>query len=137
MELPMAVQLDHVIVPSRDRQAGAEFLATILGVPWERTTAVGPFSPVYVNDGLTFDFAQADGPFPLLHYCFRVSETDFDAILARLQAKRIPYRSKPMGPADMTIDTHHGGRGVYWNEPEGHVWEALTVSYARQAKASA
>jgi hypothetical protein len=108
MELPMAVQLDHVIVPSRDREGSAQLLATILGVPWERTTAVGPFSPVYVNDGLTFDFAQADGPFPLLHYCFRVSESEFDAILARLQAKRIPYRSKPMGAADMTIDTHHG-----------------------------
>jgi hypothetical protein len=21
---------------------------------------------------------------------------------------------------------------VYWNEPDGHVWEILTVSYARQ-----
>jgi catechol 2,3-dioxygenase-like lactoylglutathione lyase family enzyme len=132
--LPVAVQLDHVIVPSRDRQAGAESLATILGVPWERTTAVGPFSPVYVNEALTFDFAQAEEPFPLLHYCFRVSDTEFDAILARLQARGIAYRSKPMGPADMAIDTHHGGRGVYWNEPEGHVWEALTVSYARQVK---
>jgi hypothetical protein len=130
----MAVQLDHVIVPSRDRQTGAESLATILGVPWERTTAVGPFSPVYVNDGLTFDFAQAEGPFPLLHYCFRVNEAEFDAILGRLQSRQIAYRSKPMGPADMAIDTHHGGRGVYWNEPEGHVWEALTVSYARQVK---
>jgi hypothetical protein len=21
---------------------------------------------------------------------------------------------------------------VYWSQPDGHVWEALTVSYARQ-----
>jgi hypothetical protein len=32
----------------------------------------------------------------------------------------------------MQINTHYGGRLVYWSEPEGHVWEALTLSYARQ-----
>jgi len=26
-----------------------------------------------------------------------------------------------------------GGRVVYWSEPDAHVWEALTVSYARAA----
>lgn len=130
----MAVQLDHVIIPSRDRKTSAELLGTILAVTWEEASAVGPFSPVYVNDELTFDFNQAEGPFPLLHYCFRVSEEEFDGILARLIAKRIPYRSTPMGQPDMKINTHHGGRGVYWNEPDGHVWEALTVSYARRAQ---
>jgi hypothetical protein len=34
----------------------------------------------------------------------------------------------------MQINTHHGGRIVYWNAPDGHVWEALTVSYARQPR---
>ncbi len=33
----------------------------------------------------------------------------------------------------MQVNTHHGGWIVYWNEPDGHVWEALTVSYARQS----
>ncbi len=27
----------------------------------------------------------------------------------------------------------HGGSIVYWNEPDGHQWEMLTISYARQA----
>jgi hypothetical protein len=133
----MTVQLDHAIIPSRDRKASAERLATILGVPWEAATSGGPFSPVYVNDELTFDFAQAEGPFPLLHYCFRVSDAEFDGVLARLDEQRIPYRSTPMGPVDMKVNANRGGRGVYWNEPEGHVWEALTVSYARQQKAAA
>lgn len=130
----MTAQLDHAIIPSRDRRAAAELLAAILAVPWEAATEVGPFSPVYVNDGLTFDFDQAEGPFPVLHYCFRVGDAEFDAILARLKAKRIPYRSTPRGPADMQVGTHHGGRNVYWSEPDGHVWEALTVSYARQQR---
>ncbi len=34
----------------------------------------------------------------------------------------------------MRINTQHGGSIVYWSEPDGHVWEMLTVSYARRAK---
>lgn len=36
---------------------------------------------------------------------------------------------------DMTVSTGYGGRMVYWNDPEGHQWEMLTVSYARRAPA--
>ncbi len=127
----MSVQLDHLIVPARDRNASAELLATLLGVPWAESD-VGPFSPVYLNEGLTLDFDQADGPFPVQHYCFRVSEPEFDGIVARLMANGIEYRSAPHGPVDMQVNTQHGGRIVYWNVPDGHVWEALTISYARQ-----
>ena len=125
----MTVQLDHMIVPSRDRKTGAERLAAILGVPWAESGA-GPFSPVYVNEGLTLDFDQAEGSFPVLHYCFRVSETEFDGIVARLKAFGIEFRSTPHGPVDRQINTEHGGRIVYWSAPDGHVWEALTLSYA-------
>lgn len=129
----MSIQLDHTIVPAKDRYASARLLATILDVPWTES-GVGPFCPVYVNDGLTLDFDQAEGPFPIQHYCFRMSEAEFDQILDRLQKMGIQYRSTPHGPIDHQINTHHGGRIVYWNEPDGHVWEALTVSYARQKK---
>ncbi|MBO3276332.1 VOC family protein [Pseudomonas schmalbachii] len=128
----MTIHLDHLIIPSHDRKVAAERLASILGVPWAES-GIGPFSPVYVSDSLTIDFDQADGPFPVMHYCFRVSEDEFDGILQRLQAHGIPYRSAPHGPMDMQINTQHGGRIVYWNEPDGHIWEILTVSYARQA----
>jgi len=128
----MSVQLDHAIVPSRDRKAAAELLAAILGVPWAQSSAFGPFSPVYVNDGLTLDFDQADGPFPVQHYCFRVSEAELDGIVERIRARGLACRSTPHGAADGRIDTGHGGRIVYWSEPDGHVWEALTLSYARR-----
>ena len=127
----MTVELDHTIVPARDRKASAELLAFILGVPWAEAGA-GPFCPVFINEGLTLDFVQADGPIPVQHYCFRVSESEFDEILARIREKGIQYRSSPHGPVDMQVNTQHGGRIVYWNEPDGHVWEILTVSYARQ-----
>lgn len=126
----MPVQLDHLLVPSSDARAAAQLLAELLGVPWSET-GVGPFVAVYVNAGLTLDFDQWDVPVPLLHYCFRVEESEFDAILGCLRAAGIPFRSQVRGPVDFNVDTGHGGRIVYWNVPDGHQWEMLTVSYAR------
>ena len=129
----MTVHLDHTIVPSRHKAASAQKLADLLGVPWGEAGA-GPFTAVYVNDGLTLDFIDTDEDFPVYHFCFRVSDKEFDAILARLKAARIPYRSSVRGPMNMKISTDYGGRGLYWNEPDGHQWEMLTASYARQPR---
>ena len=129
----MTIQLDHTIVPSRTKVASARRLAELLGVEWAET-ALGPFSAVYVNDGLTLDFIETDEDFPIYHFCFRVDDAEFDAILGRLRAAKIPYRSTVRGPVDHQVDTQFGGRGLYWNEPDDHQWEMLTVSYARPAR---
>lgn len=131
----MAIQLDHLLVPSRNRVASAQLLAQLLDASWAEESGVGPFSPVYVNDGLTLDFDETPEPFQKLHFCFRVAEAEFDAILQRIGRAGLEYRSSPHGPVDHQINTHHGGRIVYWAEPDGHVWELLTVSYARRAAA--
>ncbi len=130
----MPIALDHLLVPARDRRAAAERLATILGVPWSAQAAVGPFSAVYVSDTLTLDFDEVadDAAVPPLHFAFHVDDATFDALLARLQALGIAWRSTPLGPDDFQINTSVGGRIVYWREPDGHAWEALTRSYARQ-----
>ena len=125
------VELDHFIVSARDRQAAARLLAQLLDVPWE-AEQFGVFSPVHINRGLTLDFIHADGPFPVEHYCFRVGDSEFDAILQRIEAAGIAWRSSVRGPVDRQVDISHGGRGIYWNEPEGHQWEMLTASYARK-----
>jgi catechol 2,3-dioxygenase-like lactoylglutathione lyase family enzyme len=131
----MTIELDHTIVPSRHAVASAQRLGELLGVPWS-AHGIGPFSPVYVNAGLTLDFIETSEPFPVYHFCFRVDDERFDAILARLSAAGIRYRSAVRGPDDMQVNTDYGGRMVYWNEPDGHQWEMLTVSYARQQDAS-
>jgi hypothetical protein len=100
----MTILLDHVIVPARNRGASAKMLADLLGVPWSEDQA-GPFTAVYVNDTLTLDFGQAETIAPH-HFCFHVSDREFDAIFARIKAAQIPYRSQPRGPADMTVNTH-------------------------------
>lgn len=127
----MSIELDHTIVSAHQRDASARQLAELLGVPCG-PAPVGPFFAVYINDGLTLDFIQTDEPFPLEHYCFRVSEDAFDAILGRIRAAGIPFRSTVRGPMNGEINTDYGGRMIYWNVPEGHQWEILTVSYARQ-----
>jgi hypothetical protein len=132
----MPILLDHLIVPSHDKAAGARFLGELLGVPWEPGAPGGPFAPVYINDTLTMDFADRD-QFASHHYCFYVSDWDFDAIFDRIQARDIAYRSSPNGPVDMKVNTRAGGKNLYWNDADGHVWEMLTVSYARPAAASA
>ena len=125
------IELDHVIVSARDRVAAARLLASLLDVPWE-PTALGVFAPVYVNDGFTLDFISTDDAFPVEHFCFRVSDAEFDAILGRIEAAGIGWRASPQGPHDRRIGNFHGGRNVYWDEPDGHRWEILTKSYARR-----
>ena len=124
----MGIGLDHVIVPSHNRFEGAKFLADLLRVPWEKSQ--GNFSPVYVNESLTVDFADRE-QFESHHLCFRVSDEEFDGIFGRIQAAGISYRSRPRGENDMQINTRLGGKNVYWQDADGHLWEILTVSYAR------
>lgn len=127
----MPIHLDHALVPCRDKQKSAKQLGELLGVPYGQAH-VGPFHEVYVNEGTTLAFVETDQPFPIYHFCFRVDDADFDRILARVQAAGIPYRSDVHGPDDRQISTRFGGRAFYWHEPDGHAWEALTVSYARR-----
>jgi hypothetical protein len=133
----MPILLDHLIVPSKDRVAAARLLGQLLGVPWAEQAAIGPFSPVYVSSSLTLDFDEWTEQVPKQHYCFRVSDEEFDGILARIKASGLPYRSTPIGGNDNQINHAFGGRLVYWSEPDGHAWEILTVSYARSTSPQA
>lgn len=129
----MTIQLDHTIVPSHTRDASARRLADLLGVACGPARE-GPFFAVYVNETLTLDFIETDEQFPIYHFCFHVDDQEFDRILGRIQAAGIKYRSTVRGPVDTQINTGYGGKMIYWNEPDGHQWEILTVSYARQHK---
>lgn len=119
----MAIELDHTIVPARDKEASARFFARIFGLAYDGVEP--PFAPVRVNDRLTFDFDSKDG-YEHLHYAFKVSEAEFDAIFGRIQAEGIRYGSGPRKLEDMQINHRNGGRGVYFRDPNGHVLEILT-----------
>lgn len=120
----MSIVLDHTIVPSKDKEESARFFARIFGLKYE-----GPlyhFAPVRVNDSLTLDF-DTDTDFKHQHYAFKISEEEFDEILARVKAEKIPYGSGPRSPDDMKINHHGGGRGFYFRDPSGHLLEVLTA----------
>jgi hypothetical protein len=91
----MTIHLDHLIIPTKDRIASARLLGSLLGVPWGKQGNIGPFSPVFVSDLLTIDFDEWVEPVPKQHYCFRVNQAEFDAILERIKAARIAFRSTP------------------------------------------
>jgi catechol 2,3-dioxygenase-like lactoylglutathione lyase family enzyme len=120
----MTIELDHTIVPARDKEASARFFAEIFGLSYD-----GPashFAPVRVNDRLTLDFDAAEG-FDVQHYAFKVSEAEFDAIFGRVRDAGIAYGSGPGSLDDMRINHRGGGRGVYFRDPNGHVLELLTA----------
>ena len=120
----MAIELNHTIVPSRDKEASAKFLAHILGLKYEGGFA--HFAVVRVNDALTLDFDDAED-FDHHHYAFKVGEDEFDEIFARVKAEGVVYGSGPGKLDDMEINRRRGGRGFYFRDPDGHVMEVLTV----------
>ncbi|MCX4792670.1 hypothetical protein OG497_00100 [Streptomyces sp. NBC_01242] len=76
------MELNHTIVPARDPQASAQFLAEILGLSVE--PPVAHFTPVTLANQVSLDYDQLDD-FEPHHYAFMVSEQEFDAALARIQ----------------------------------------------------
>ena len=121
----MTIRLDHTIVPSKDKIASARFFAEMLGLTV--TPRSGYFAQVRVNESLTFDFANESDPFQSLHYAFQVSDTEFDAIFDRVKTKGIPYGSEPNRHTNGRINTRRGGRGFYFEDPNGHLLEVMTV----------
>ncbi len=123
----MPIELNHTIVHARDPQASAAFLAEILGrgVP----VRFGPFFGVELDNRVTLDFIQADHELIIEHYAFLVSEEEFDQIFGRIQARELPYWADPAHQQAGRINHHDGGRGVYWNDPNGHYLEIITRPY--------
>jgi catechol 2,3-dioxygenase-like lactoylglutathione lyase family enzyme len=129
----MTIRLDHTIVPAKDKVASARFFAEIFGL----TVKQGYFAQVQINESLTFDFAdeakssdeQASDPGKIEshHYAFHVSDAEFDAIFDRVKAKGLSYGSGPFNRTDGQIYTRRGGRGFYFEDPNGHLLEVMTV----------
>jgi catechol 2,3-dioxygenase-like lactoylglutathione lyase family enzyme len=123
----MSIQLNHTIVSARDPLASANFLAEILGCA--APVPFGPFQGVTVDNGVTLDYIRDGGEFPVQHFAFLVSEQEFDLIFDRIRARGLPYWADPHHDHPDRINHNDGGRGVYWDDPDGHVLEILTRPY--------
>ncbi|MFI9174176.1 VOC family protein [Streptomyces lincolnensis] len=123
----MTVELNHTIVAAHDKHASARFLADILGL--SVSPQYGPFVPVRIPNGVTLDYLDTSGPITPQHYAFLVSEDDFDTIFARVRAAGLTYWADPGHRRPGEINRNDGGRGAYFDDPDGHSLEILTRPY--------
>jgi extradiol dioxygenase family protein len=122
----MAIELNHTIVNTHDKLAGARFLSEVLGLPEPGT--FGPFAVVELHNGVSLDFMNVDGDIAVQHYAFLISDDEFDAVSERLRERGLPTWADP-GRRTPGFNTNDGGRGLYFDSPEGHNLEVLTVPY--------
>lgn len=120
----MAVELNHTIVSSTDKQASAEFLADLLGLA--PPTPFGPFLCVETANGVSLDYDDRQ-PVSRNHYAFLISEEEFDAIFERVRERGIRYWADPGHTQEGVVNGH--GRGFYFEDPSGHNMEVLTRPY--------
>ena len=124
----MPVELNHMIIPAKDRRASARFLAGILGLTvgadW------GPFVPLNTGNGVTIDFADAEEILSM-HCAFLVSEVEFDAALDRVRRAGIPFYADFDDSGAGEINHLYGGRGFYFRDPDGHLFELITRPYGK------
>lgn len=123
----MTVKLNHTIVAAHDHEKSALFLTELLGL--DPPVRLGPFAAVTVGDSLTLDFMETEGDVVSQHYAFLVSETEFDEIFARIKARKMPYWADPHQLKRDRINEWDDGRGVYFEDPNGHLLEMLTRCY--------
>lgn len=123
----MAKTLNHTIVHVPDKRASAQFVAEILGLP--APTPYSTFLVVSLDNGVSLDFLEVAGEIQQQHYAFLVSELEFDEIFDRLRARGLPYWADPWQRREGEINHDDGGRGVYWEEPAGHLLEIITRPY--------
>jgi catechol 2,3-dioxygenase-like lactoylglutathione lyase family enzyme len=123
----MKIQLNHTIVRVRDKRESAVFLSEILGLP--APTTYGPFVVVELDNEVSLDFADDHGPANPQHYAFLVEESDFDDIFGRIKERGLTYWADPFRRRPGEFNTNDGGRGVYWEDPNGHLLEIITRPY--------
>lgn len=128
--------LNHVIVWCSDRRRGAEHLVAILGLGPARP--FGQFLVVDMGNGVSLDYADwSDGAPTPQHLAFLVSEEEFDGAYQRITDGGIDHWADPSKRTPGEINRRDGGRGVYWEDPDGHLLEIITRPYGAESAAGA
>ncbi len=122
----MSVTLNHTIIHARDKEATATFLTELMGLAPHRRLA--HFAVVQVGD-TSLDLIETDERIASRHFAFKVSEAEFDEILARIRQRGLSYWADPFHRQPGEINHWDDGRGVYFEDPNGHLLEIITRSY--------
>lgn len=121
------MHLNHTIVAARNPQASATFLTELLGLP--APERFGPFAVVRIDAYTSLDYMHHDGKITPQHYAFLVTEAEFDTIFARIRERKLTWWADPSRRDAGRINTWDGGRGVYFDDPNGHLLELITRPY--------
>lgn len=122
----MAV-LNHHIVAASNRDATALFFSDALGL--DSPVGFGPFAVLKVGPDTTLDFVETEGQIHQQHYAFLVSEEEFDKSFRWIRDHDLRYWSDPLRQEAGTINYWDDGRGVYFDDPNGHLLEIITRPY--------
>jgi catechol 2,3-dioxygenase-like lactoylglutathione lyase family enzyme len=125
-------ELNHTIVWCSDKRRSADFLVGILGLPPARTFF--HFLVVDLSNGVSLDYFEKEGPVSTQHYAFLVSNEEFDAAFGRIQTRGLEHWADPAKTRPDEINHHFGGRGVYFQDPNGHLLELITRPYGDPAQ---
>jgi catechol 2,3-dioxygenase-like lactoylglutathione lyase family enzyme len=129
----MAITLNHTIVHSKDKRAAADFFVELFGLP--KPKAFYGFLDVDLSNGVTLAFLDAGNmEVQMQHYAFLVSDAEFDAIFGRIRQRKLKYWADPGQREEGKINHHFGGRGVYFEDPSGHLLEIITKPYGTQSE---
>jgi catechol 2,3-dioxygenase-like lactoylglutathione lyase family enzyme len=127
----MTIKLNHTLVHSKDPRAAANFFAEVFGLG--KPVPFGPFLDVEVGNEVTLAFLDAEGmEIQMQHYAFLVSEKEFDQIFGRIKERSLKYWADPGQREGGKINRHYGGRGVYFQDPSGHLLEIITKPYGSE-----
>ena len=116
--------LNHTIVHACNKEASAIFTGEPLGLPPPHHA--GPFATVQVDAELSLDFIDAGGTTRPQHYAFLVTEAEFGAIFARVRERGGTYWADSRRREASLSNTWDDGRGVYFDDPNGHLLEVIT-----------
>jgi catechol 2,3-dioxygenase-like lactoylglutathione lyase family enzyme len=123
----MTAQLNHTIVWCRDKDESSAFLTEVLGL--SPATTFGPFRVVELDNGVSLDYHDTSGDIASQHYAFLIGEDDFDRVLERLAARGVGHWADPGQRRPGEINRDDGGRGMYFEDPDGHLLEVITRPY--------
>ena len=123
----MNVQLNHTIVWCRDKEKSSAFLVELLGL--EKPVLFGPMLVVALGNQVSLDFYESEDRIAQQHYAFLLPDDEFDRVFARIEQRGIRYWADPGKQRPQELYTHNGGRGLYFDDPDGHLLEVMTRAY--------
>jgi catechol 2,3-dioxygenase-like lactoylglutathione lyase family enzyme len=102
-------------------------LSRILGCPVPKP--VYHFMVLQLSNHVSLDFMETAQPIASQHYAFLIEEKEFEAVFERMCEAGLRYWADPMKSRPNEINHGDGGRGVYFEDLDGHLLEVITRPY--------